>query len=402
MLAAGISWEPHLRALRAPVAALAPGESQTAPGSKAAACGGDGGAHTAIVEASRMSTTPLLRIRDWAGRFENSRTRELRNLTWLPVPTALDSDFYTAVMDHPDGAAHFGVAIALRVLATKSTPRGDLRREDGRAHDAQSLARVLRVPQPLIETAIQRLLEIGDIETVSVKPRRINRPTWQDTAARPQDIATTPQDVATSRRLSALEGKGRESSSSSKGIKKKGSEAPERNDRTGTEPRARESAAIEHPLATTPDSLKRDDDDDLDPPEYTLQRLFEANGDVLTSDTLRKLRENLEVRGVSLSEFATEAKRRLKPNGHIVSATAIALDLAKKFRSKSTPAQMPHAPKPEKPKCPTCGCEPGRGLVLSGNRVVPCECATPEYRAEFAAKEAERAARRSPAREGAA
>jgi hypothetical protein len=192
---------------------------------------------------------PLLRVRDWAHRFENSRTRELRSLAWLPVPTDLSSDVYTRILDHTSGAAHFGVSIGLYIIASKSSPRGDLRRENGLPHDAQSLARVLRMPQELVEGAIKRLVEIADIEVVNGKARRIKSPAWRRDATIRQKGATSPQDAATPRQLSAAEGKGTEGkeSSSSEGKEEKGIETPEGNDWTGTEPRARESAAGDNP-----------------------------------------------------------------------------------------------------------------------------------------------------------
>jgi hypothetical protein len=322
----------------------------------------------------------MLRVRDWAGRFENSRTRELRSLAWLPVSTDLSSDIYTAILDHKDGAAHYGAAVALYIVASKSTPRGDLRREDGRAHTAESLARVVRMPRELIQDAIQRLIEIGDIEVVKSKSSKIKRPTWRQPATMSHHVATTPHDVATPRQLSALEQKGTEGkeSSSSEGKEKNGTATPE-----GT-------------AATPSNSQNHDDDDDLTP-EQKLFGLFERNGEALTADTLQRIREHLEVREIDLKAYVQALAPKLKPNGHIISPTAIALDLAKKFGSKTRPAQMPAK---EKKSCPNCHTlDTGRGLVLSddGLKLLPCPtCATPEFKQSFEAKEDERAARRLP------
>jgi hypothetical protein len=335
----------------------------------------------------------MLRVRDWAGRFENSRTRELRSLAWLPVSTDLSSDIYTAILDHKDGAAHYGAAVALYIVASKSTPRGDLRREDGRAHTAESLARVVRMPRELIQDAIQRLIEIGDIEVVKSKSSKIKRPTWRQPATMSHHVATTPHDVATPRQLSALEQKGTEGKeSSSEGKEKNGTATPE-----GTEPRARETATIEQPPAATPSNSQNHDDDDDLTPEQKLFGLFERNGEALTADTLQRIREHLEVREIDLKAYVQALAPKLKPNGHIISPTAIALDLAKKFGSKTRPAQMPAK---EKKSCPNCHTlDTGRGLVLSddGLKLLPCPtCATPEFKQSFEAKEDERAARRLP------
>jgi hypothetical protein len=332
----------------------------------------------------KESAPTLLRIRDWAGRFENSRTRELRTLNWIPESTDLSSDFF---------------------VAAKSTPRGDLRREDGRPHDAQSLARVLRMPKEFVEEAIPRLIELGDIESVNAKSNGIKRSAWRRDAAIPHDAATTLHDPARTRQRSAATEK-LGNSSSSEGKEKKRSETPEGNERKGTEPRVREMVvASEQPPVATPSNSQNGDDDDSTPPEQKLSALFEQNHDLLTDETLRVIRETLELRGVTIADFVKELAPRLKPNGSIRSATAIALAFAKKFGSKTTPARISRMQKPEKPKCPTCHTtDTGRGLVFSddGLTFVPCPaCATPEFKLESAANEAERASRR-PAEAGAA
>jgi hypothetical protein len=133
--------------------------------------------------------------------------------------------------------------------------------------------------------------------------------------------------------------------------------------------------------------------------------LFEQLGEVLTADTLSRIRERLEVRGIDFKTYVQALAPKLKPNGHIVSVTAIALDLAKKFGTKTQPARVSRIAKREKPRCPGCHTlDAGRGLILAddGNAFVPCPtCATPEFKLEFAAKEAERQAPRL-ARESAA
>jgi hypothetical protein len=44
-----------------------------------------------------------------AHRYENNRTRELRKLDWVPMSNRHDGDGYTELMDHQNGAAHFGL-----------------------------------------------------------------------------------------------------------------------------------------------------------------------------------------------------------------------------------------------------------------------------------------------------
>lgn len=103
----------------------------------------------------------MLKIADWDKHFENHKTRILKNLDWVLIPNKMDGDGYTELVDHPDGAAHYGVWIALLLVASKSTPRGDLARSGGVPHDCASLARVTRLQSAVLAPAIARLLKIG-------------------------------------------------------------------------------------------------------------------------------------------------------------------------------------------------------------------------------------------------
>jgi len=103
-----------------------------------------------------------MRVRAWKERFEINRTREIKMTTWRPEP--INSDLYVEVVSHEDGAAHYGVLTAVRNIAAKGNPRGSLTREGGRAHDVGSLARLARIPEPLMRAAIDRLIAIGEIE----------------------------------------------------------------------------------------------------------------------------------------------------------------------------------------------------------------------------------------------
>jgi hypothetical protein len=118
----------------------------------------------------------LLRIRDWAARFETSETRKLRNLTWIPESTDVGSDVYASIVNHPDGAAHYGVFVMLHIVASKSKPRGDLRRSDGRPHDAVSLSQLLRVSEKLVADAIERLISLGELKIEIRKSLKNQRP----------------------------------------------------------------------------------------------------------------------------------------------------------------------------------------------------------------------------------
>jgi hypothetical protein len=106
----------------------------------------------------------LLRISGWNEHFETHKTRILKRMDWVPFPNKFDGDGYTELVDHQDGASHFGVWCALLLLASKCDPRGHLVRSGGVAHDSASLARVTRLQSAVIAPAIARLLKIGWLE----------------------------------------------------------------------------------------------------------------------------------------------------------------------------------------------------------------------------------------------
>jgi hypothetical protein len=110
----------------------------------------------------------MFRIVDWERNFENNRTKELKKLSWVPFPNKHDGDGYTELLDHPDGAAHYGAWCAIVQVASKCEPRGTLLRDGARPHDAASLARVTKIPRAYLEAAISRLINpVGWIEVVA-------------------------------------------------------------------------------------------------------------------------------------------------------------------------------------------------------------------------------------------
>lgn len=105
------------------------------------------------------------KVRNWEKHFENHKTRLLKTMTWIPVSTDLGSQGYAELVGgHPDGAAHFGFWIAILEMAARGTPRGHLS-AGIRHHDAASMALMSRMPVTMIETALERLVSIGWLET---------------------------------------------------------------------------------------------------------------------------------------------------------------------------------------------------------------------------------------------
>jgi hypothetical protein len=137
------------------------------------------------------------RIREWARHFENNRTRDIKVLSWVAMPVKMDGDGYTELMDHANGAAHFGAWCAIVEIAAKCTPRGTLIRDvsqEGavRPHDAASLARVSRIKVQIFEEVLARLVSIGWLELLTVEPSYFTE-IPQEGAAQPQEGASIPQ-----------------------------------------------------------------------------------------------------------------------------------------------------------------------------------------------------------------
>jgi len=97
------------------------------------------------------------RICDWDSHFENASSRKLKRLDWIAIPNRMDGTGYTALVDHPDAAAHFGAWIAIIEIASRQTPRGTL----PGPHTVRSLARISRMPEAVFAAVLPRLVEIG-------------------------------------------------------------------------------------------------------------------------------------------------------------------------------------------------------------------------------------------------
>lgn len=129
------------------------------------------------------------RIRDWNEHFENNRSREIKRMDWVPMPNKMDGSGYAELLDHPNGAAHFGAWVAIVEIASRRPVRGEL--PHGGADICRVLWRMSRIPAVVFEEAIPRLLDIQWIEEFTVESR------------------TVPQDAAPrARALHGTEGKG--------------------------------------------------------------------------------------------------------------------------------------------------------------------------------------------------
>ncbi len=158
---------------------------------------------------------PLLRVARWAERYEVNRSRELKNLAWLALPTDLASDSYVELLDHPNGAAHWGCWTTILMAAARSTPRGTLLRDGGRPHTARTLATLTRMPESIVVELLRRAIALSLLEIVP--PTQGDATIPQEGAGFSQDGATIPQGPAASRACATEQNKTKQEITSAAG-----------------------------------------------------------------------------------------------------------------------------------------------------------------------------------------
>jgi hypothetical protein len=322
---------------------------------------------------------PLLRVRNWDTLYENSRSREIEHLKWFPVPNDLSADSYVELVAHEDGSAHLGVWIALLMVASRASPRGTLVRAGGLPHNVESLALVTRLPEPVIKVAIERLLGIGLLEIGGNKPRKTSKLGSHPDAVKSQVGAAGPQAVATEQKgIEHHHQEGKRTEKKRTRTEPKGTERA-REERTTGRSRASPAAA---------DSSQKGDDADENPgvayasPEDELKAIYLGKaGEPITIALLDAIRLNLEMKGVSPSDFVAEVRKHAANEWR--NPAGFLRDLSKRFRAKTRAATGPVTAAEDdarKYQCPICHSRtPGVGAVLIDGKSVPCSCASPEY-----------------------
>jgi len=142
----------------------------------------------------------IYRVTEWKDSFENNRTRELKKVNWVPIPNKQDGDGYTVLVEHKNGAAHLGAWLSIVQIASKCDPRGTLVRDNGKPHDAATLARMSRLPVKIYEEVLPRLIddEIGWLEIIDSEGLAVDIDTMS------QDVAGSSQDVAQKERKNGM------------------------------------------------------------------------------------------------------------------------------------------------------------------------------------------------------
>ena len=111
----------------------------------------------------------LYRVVGWDDHFENSRTRQMKSLTWVPVPNKHDGLGYARIMSHKRGMEVYGAWHLILQVASKCEPRGTLIADSGLPLQASDIALMVRCQAPVIALALEYLAspEVQWLEVVT-------------------------------------------------------------------------------------------------------------------------------------------------------------------------------------------------------------------------------------------
>lgn len=66
----------------------------------------------------------MLEVNRWDDIYEDARTRQYKNLNWVPIPNAFDSERMQDLLELEDGVEIFGTFVLLLEIASKNKKRG--------------------------------------------------------------------------------------------------------------------------------------------------------------------------------------------------------------------------------------------------------------------------------------
>jgi hypothetical protein len=125
---------------------------------------------TLILAGNDLSDLPTnrtaYRFRDWDRKYEIKETRDLKAARWVALPNRLDGDFYCDIVAHENGAAFWGVHVAVMMVASSCQPRGTLIREDGKPHTSDTLSNKTKIKSELIQAALDYFVQIEVVDVI--------------------------------------------------------------------------------------------------------------------------------------------------------------------------------------------------------------------------------------------
>lgn len=111
-----------------------------------------------------------MKISRWQELYENSESRKLKRLNWIPIPNNHDGEKYAEMMEEEHGLIIFACFVLMLQVASKCKPRGSLIRDDGTTYNSIGLSRKTRGKKEWFDIAIPFLLKIGWIEISGESP----------------------------------------------------------------------------------------------------------------------------------------------------------------------------------------------------------------------------------------
>jgi hypothetical protein len=227
-------------------------------------------------------------------------------------------------------------------------------------------------------------------------------------------VVTKPLDHQTTKPLGREVPNNRGNSSSEEKIHRRSASEVRNSSRTRPEPTEKPGAPEKvSALQGTPAEHTRDDsvhgephgDDDekrvneFISPKVELFHLVKQRGGFLSEYEWLHISEQLELRGIDLSEFVTHVRPHLL-NPKTKNPVGMLKFQLRKYASMTRPAlsqtdlQSPQVPAVIE-KCPICGEIKGKGVRIVNDRLVACECATDDWRAKVEKQEEERLRQRN-------
>ncbi len=112
----------------------------------------------------------VYRIRDWDEHYENNRTRDMKEMQWVPLSNRHDGDGYVQLVRGPRGGAMLGAFVACVQTASKCRPRGTLLRRGGLPHNPATLSDITRLPSIDFEEMLSLAIspDVGWMEIVDI------------------------------------------------------------------------------------------------------------------------------------------------------------------------------------------------------------------------------------------
>ncbi len=132
-------------------------------------------------------------IKDWDDIYENNRSKEIKNPSWVPIPNKLYGDGYSLIMEHKDGASIYGAWIALVCIAQRCGVRGTLMRSNGMPHDIASISRITRIKQTVIKLMID--YSINPLKWLEIQDLQSSATISQESAAESQEGVLIQKDI---------------------------------------------------------------------------------------------------------------------------------------------------------------------------------------------------------------